>query len=355
MQRQDDRGDAFADDLQYGVGLVRVDGGDGLVGGVPPNPPGRIGYQIGDEPGLDGDGMADLRQIETAAEAIRAHDPAALLIVNFSWWAEALTEMMDYYGTHMDCDVVSYDLYSLSRSAYKRLAYFRAAGLRHQLPYWRYIYSYEDVGEGVFPTETDMRWDALSGIVYGYTGHTWFVYQAQAPHAVVSAFYTGQGDLGVAHTARWAQAAEINRQMAHLGRAITQLTSTAVRYIPGVSLFGLEQPTGTRDWSPGDGGDPYITLIEPTGSLEDVLVGFFVDDVEEQYTILQNPNHAGGDIPTESTNPMTIRVEFDFGRAQTRPLTTLGGDRARLEVRVEAGDVFFFKYATDSPFALGPE
>lgn len=143
-----------------------VDGGQ-LLGGAQ-RLPGRIGYQIGDEPGLNMDGMEELMEIEQGMNAVRAVDPNALLIVNFSWWAEELDEMMEYYGESMDGDVVSYDLYSLRQSTYKRLEYFRAVGLRYGLPYWRYIFSYQDVGADQWPSRTDLRWDAFLGLVYGY-------------------------------------------------------------------------------------------------------------------------------------------------------------------------------------------
>ena len=249
-----------------------VDGGQ-LLGGYPPDSPGRIGYQIGDEPGLNRDGMEELREVELGIDAVRATDPNALLIVNFSWWADELQEMMDYYGGTMDGDIISYDLYSLRQSTYQRLEYFRAAGLRWNMPYWRYIFSYQDVGENNWPGESDLRWDAFLGLAYGYTGHTWFVYQVAEPHIVTSAFYAGQGGLEVAKTERWAMAAQINREMSNLGRAITQLTSTEVCYLPGESLGGLLQPTDTRDWTPGAGGNPYITEFIATSDVEFILRG----------------------------------------------------------------------------------
>lgn len=349
--------------------------GHQLAGGVPPNSPGRIGYQIGDEPGLNMDGMTELREIEVGINAVRALDPEALIFVNFSWWADSLDEMMEYYGRQMDGDVISYDLYSLRQSTYKRLEYFRAAGLRWQKPYWRYIFSYQDVGADNWPSLTDLRWDAFLGLVYGYTGHSWFVYQANAPHLVASAFYNAQGGLDISQSERWAMAAQINREMKNLGRAITQLTSTEVCYIPGDALFGLLQPEGTRDWTRGAGGDSYImgfTATSASISPQDLLVGFFVDEEGDHYAMLQNPNHQGGEYQVGRIDAATYTIDFDFSRApagtardhilvldrrtgqvQTMQLISTGPQMAKVEVSLTAGDVWLFKYDTGRDFALG--
>lgn len=352
-----------------------IDGGQ-LLGGGRPSQPGRIGYQIGDEPGLNMDGMQELMEVEVGIDAARSMDPNALMIVNFSWWADELDEMIDYYGSSMDGDIISYDLYSLRQSTYKRLEYFRAAGLRWNMPYWRYIFSYQDVGANNWPSESDLRWDAMLGLVYGYTGHTWFVYQVAAPHVVTSAFYTEQGGLNVPQTARWAIAAQLNLEMKHLGRAITQLTSVDVRYIPGEPLLGLLQPTGTQDWTVGAGEDPYITGFTAISSnpiiKQDLLVGFFVDDQGEHYAMLQNPNHAGGEYQVGRDDPATFEVLFNFSTAPSavsrnhvlvldhktnqlvqETLSPIGQNQAKAVINLEAGDVWLFKYDTGAPFALG--
>lgn len=348
--------------------------GGQVAGGFGANPPGRIGYQIGDEPGLDGDGMADLLEIQQGVDAVRAVDPDALIIVNFSWWAEGLDQMIKYYAQDIDGDIISYDLYQLSYSAHKKLAYFRAAGLQWNKPYWRYIKSYADVGKDDFPTASDMRWDAFIGLVYGYTGHSWFVYQAAAPHAVASPFFVAQGSLDTPKTPLWAQVGQINSELRHLGKAVTQLTSTDVRYIPGQALYS---PEGASKWTQGAGGDPYITGIEAVGgsllNIRDLAAGFFEDDAGEIYVMIQNQHHQGADWPIDNTDAFDIRVDFDFsgappsldpgkvltlskdtGTVQDLPLAAAGPNKAYLQVNLAAADPILFKYATGATFALGP-
>ncbi len=346
--------------------------GGAVAGGLGQAPPGRIGYQLGDEPGLDRQGMDDMREIAEGARAVRAVDPGALLVCNFSYGVDGISGLIDFFADDVGGDVLSYDRYTRSRGAYETLAQFRAAGLRWGLPYWRYLRSFAYQGVGDFSPEADMRWDAMSGLVFGYTGHTWFLYQVADGHGLAPSFFAGTGDLSAVRTERFAHAAALNRQMAQLGRAVTQLTSTDIRYIPAFELFGLEQPRGTANWAPGAGDDPYLTFIDGDAELDELLIGFFRDDAGEVYVMFQNPHHPGGDFPNRSNDPMTVRLEFDFsddpdvdptrlrrldpdtGAVLNVALEAHDGGAAALQVILPAGDAMLYKYATGAPFALGP-
>ncbi len=340
--------------------------GTGLVaGGVGANPAGRVGYQIGDEPRT----MAALQALEVGVRAVRAADPDGLVILNFTHEALDLDAQLDHYRVAMDGDVVSYDDYSHSSRSYSHLEIFRAAGLASGRPYWRYLNSYDDIPAGRdVPTESDMRWNVFSGLLYGYTGHTWFIYQIAPAHGLQSFFFQRPGDLLAPRRSQFATASTLNREMAVLGDAIGQLTSTAVCYI---SSLGFLQPPDTNPWRPGAGGDPFVTAITATGSLQDVSVGFFRDDAGERYLMLQNPNHENGSFPIGNANATTITVSFDFssvtdptfdqttlesldrtsGQVVPLALTSTGAATASLDVRLEAGDPVLFKYKTARPFA----
>ncbi|MEW5909517.1 MAG: hypothetical protein AB1659_06945, partial [Thermodesulfobacteriota bacterium] len=152
------------------VSWVRPDGTSPatgtLIGGYPANAAGRIGYQIGDEPRS----MQEFLSYDTGFKAIRAYDPNALLILNFSFLAPDVNQMLEHYGQYMDGDVVCYDAYTWTNSSYQHLADFRRAALKYNKPYWRYLFSYySDRRENI--AESDLRWEAFIGLVYGYTGH----------------------------------------------------------------------------------------------------------------------------------------------------------------------------------------
>jgi hypothetical protein len=354
------------------VSWVRADGtswdGGLLLGGYGANPAGRIGYQISDEP----EDMSDLYDIEAGITAVRAVDPDAFIIVNFSHYSDDIVQQLQYYTSTMDGDIMSFDTYSYDNKTYGRYNQFRVAALGVGMPYWRYIKSYRNKGSTNLPNETDLRWQAMLGLVFGYTGHTWFLYQIASSNPDLDpVLYATAGDFAAAKTPLYDVAAQLNVEMAHLGRAITQLTSTDIRFIPAISIL---QPSGTQTWSQGAGGDPYITNISSTSSNQDLFVGFFADDAGEQYVMLQNPNHPDASWPSDSSDSVTFQVTFDFQGVTSPPfdttsvqslnketglidslaLTPQGGTTAQLEVTLAAGDVVLFKYATGASFALQP-
>ena len=337
-----------------------------LIGGLPAGSPGRIGFQISDEP----NDMIHFNAMVAGAQAVRKADPDALLIFNFTYNLPQLDQALAQSGSSSEMDVYSYDVYTRSNGAYEHLARYRTVGLKYGRPYWRYIRCYlPSLDKDDALTESDARWDAFSGLVYGYTGHTWFLYQVAANHKLQPALFAAPGSFASAKAAAFTYVAKINTELQHLGRAITQLTSTDVRYTPSI---GLLQPAKTKPFAPGAGGDPYITKIAGKGGAAvDYLVGFFKDAAGEQYVMLQNVKHVNGSFPVDLlVGPVTFEVDLDFkgatldktkllsldkttGKVAALPLTSLGGAKARLSVTLAAGDPVLFKYATGAPFALG--
>jgi hypothetical protein len=352
------------------VAWVRDDGtalNTQLVGGYPAAVPGRIGYQIGDEPAS----MAALVQMAQGLAAVRAHDPDALVYVNFSVAPDELADMLEYYGTTTSGDVISYDRYSRSNSTYNSLEQFRAAGLRFGLPYWAYLRSYRGPGS-TDSSPSDMRWDVYRHATYGFTGYSWFVYQMTLnndPFIEGVSLFAQTGDFAAGKTPAFAVASGLNVELANLGRTLTQLTSTDVRYL---AASVLSQPPGTRDWAAGAGGDPYLTGVSPRGNLAELLVGFFVDDCGDHYLMVQNPNHTGGSFPVDSASAVTVDLTFDFAAAPadvardqlqvldattgaigTTPLVVSGAG-ATLALTLAAGDARLLKYRTSRPFVVQP-
>lgn len=330
-----------------------------FMGGYPANAPGRIGFQISDEPRS----LTELLALEVGLNRVRAADPDALLVVNFTYHAPDITAQLDYFVTSMDADVVAYDDYRQSWRAYENLARFRQVGLLARKPYWRYLYGFEG-GHGR-PHASDMRWDAFAGLVYGYTGFTWFLYNVDPVHGLAPLFFPTPGQLGTP-TPELAIAGQLNQELRTLGRAITQLTSTDVRYQP---QFAFIQPPHTSPWTQGAGNDPYLVGVRSTAS--DLLLGVFADDRGDTYLMVQNVNHRGGSFPTGTTNATSLTLEFDFATAPTTvdhdavqtldrvtgqvsdlPLRPSGNTQRTLTVRLEAGEPVLLKYRTGKPFAL---
>ena len=216
-----------------------------------------------------------------------------------------------------------------------------------------------------------MRWDVMKGLVYGYTGHTWFLYQVHPAHGLTSSFFSSWGSWDAATQAQFDIASDLNHELVIIGRSIALLTSTDVRFIPATTLY---TPRGTQTWSRGAGSDPFITNIEAINEsaleFQDVSIGFFEDDAGQHYIMLQNPTHASADWPIMVADEADFRVEFDFataaasldtsrievlnnrtGSIETRVLSSTGPSTAAIQFTLDAGDAVLFKYATGGSFA----
>lgn len=341
-----------------------------ILGGKPANTRGRIGFQIGDEPGRFCDSVAcavnNLNDIAVGINAVRAVDPGALVIVNFKS-GDLLEGALDHYTRQMDGDIISYSHYSYRRAAYKGLEAVRRYGRVFSMPYWCYLKSYISPGDSDGKTASDMRWNAYSAALYGFTGFSWFVYQINAGNEVEPDLYRRPGDFNSDRTGLWGEAARINVGLQHLGRYISKLNSTAVRFIPVKKFL---QPDGTTDWNQGAGDDPYITDIGPAdvGDLMEISVGFFQNDGGKIFFMLQNVAHThwvSTDV-VDLVDRATIRVSFDFtdapdttsrahlfalnkgnGQRRSLPLTAIEGDQRYLDVTLDPGDVILLWYDTD--------
>ncbi len=307
-----------------------------VLGGLEPDRAGRVGYQVGDEPGS----LTALAQVQEGIEAVRAADPDALVFTNLSVYVADPGLILDRWVTDVDADVLMSTDYFYDDLHYSALEQYRSAALRKGVPYWQYLNAYvgAESGNDRIHTDSDLRWQAMVGLLYGYTGHTWFLYQAadgdkhpSATSAGGSALFDGVGDWSAPRTSAWATVASINEELANMGPTLTQLTSTDVRLIVADHPDAVA-PLGTRPWSPGAGGDPHLTAIRAAdgeGPM-DIPVGFFRDADGERYVMIQNGRHThslGASEPSlpSSELPGRIRLEFDFTGA---PFTI---DRSRIE------------------------
>ncbi len=334
-----------------------------VLGGIPP-PPGRIGYQVGDEP-LD---MGQLLAMYGGVTAVRAADPDALIILNFAD-IDALDTLLASAQQNADVDVFSYDRYNYSRDHYKVIGKVREAALNSGKQYWRYLDAYRDISDTGDTSLSDFRWDVFIGAAYGYTGHSWFLYQIDGSNQdLVPLLFDVKGDYASTKTEKYAAVALLNQQLAHLGRTLSLLRSVDVRYF---TALALTRPEGTTGWTRGAGGDPYLANIGnvPANTWRDAVVGTFKDDCEERYTVLQSVAHTQANFPNASDADTTFRLEFDFSAATDvtldrtaivvlRPeggepaavaLTPQTANTASVELTLPAGGALLFKYKNARP------
>lgn len=362
-------------------GSMFVDTGQ-LIGGLAPNTPGRIGFQVGDEPNT-ADGM---NRISAGIDRIRGYDPNALLFSNLTYWLPNAQEILQQYLDSVDADVVLTGDYNFEASHYTVLETFRQAAKAKGVPYWQLLNAYigQETDCMLTHTPSDLLWQAMAGLTYGYTGHFWFIYQAAAVGHESATDWGGSillqpsGTWGATPTGLHGTVSGINRRLANLGKAVTRLTSTDVRFIKANHHLS-EQPIDTQTWSFGAGGDPYLVGVAPAPGQAplEILVGFFVDEFGEKYLMVQNARHTHS---TRRPNPPlpgsdqvgVINLTFDFKNASgvstdrlrvlrsvdgvrgDLPLTNLGGDMRRAAIVLDAGDAVLLKYATSRDFVFGP-
>lgn len=343
-----------------------------LLGGVQPDER-RIGYQIGDEPGqtcTDSSyecALSQLQEMSAGVDAVRALDPDALIYVNFNNHRE-LVDLLQYYGDNVDGDVFSYDRYNRGWGEYETMEHIRTAALAHGKPYWRYLEAFYGMNDPAPTlTESDMRWTAYMGLLYGFTGHTWFIYSVNQNHAIRPALFVEEDSFTAQPTQAWQYAAQLNLELRHLGPVVTQLTSTDVRYLPAIALA---LPLGTRRWTQGAGDDPFLVDVAvQEGNFVDVSLGFFRDDAGEHYLMVQNVSHKNGEFPTNLGGQGTIRLTFDFacaggavddsrvlrlsavsGVVEELALTAAGATKI-LDLVLPGGDGVLLKYNSGRGFA----
>jgi hypothetical protein len=364
-----------------------------VLGGLDTGHPGRIGFQVGDEPGS----ITALEQIQQGIETVRTYDPDALVYTNLSFYVANPAQVLDHWRHNVDADVLMMSDYFFNALHYTAMEAMRTRAVAKGVPFWKYLNAYIGA-ESDFDrvhTESDLRWQAMVGLVYGYTGFSWFFYQAadgdQHPTATQyggSALFDGVGDWSAAKTQLWNTVAAINVELANLGGAMTQLRSTDVRHIEA-DHPSATQPPLTTPWSPGAGGDPYLTVIRAADGEApmEIPVGFFDDPAGRHYVMVQNGRHthsvaANAPPLPGADSPGQIRLEFDFtaapftvdrsrieyldpsdGKVRVLALTELppldgaepAPDLRFVDVLLDPGEPLLFKYTDTIPFRLGPD
>ena len=357
-----------------------------LMGGLPPNNPGRIGYQVGDEPTT----VSDMQEIISGISRVRGRDPEALLFTNLSYWAgdppgATRDAILDAYVAAAEGDLVVTADYNFDIAHYTVLQTFRRAGLAKGVPYWQYLNAYIGPETACQPTHTpsDLLWQAMAGLAFGYSGHHWFLYQAAAVGHPSATQWGGSilnqptGSWNSSPTSRHQVVSDVNRRLANLGKAITRLTSTDVRFIKGGHPL---QPIGVQTYTAGAGGFPYLFSVGPAPNQQplEILLGFFVDERGERYVLVQNARHThshrlGDPAIPGSSSVGTIHLNFDFSAAPSGlprehirilrsedgvrgdlPLQNIGGNLRRANIVLPAGDAVLLKFATGQDFMFGP-
>ena len=182
------------------------------------------------------------------------------------------------YDDHLDnlaeivqSDVLMADIYpfwnpkKLYPDKYLRDQYFfmlqalRKAGLKHNRPYWIFVQAYEDPGRCRLPSESDLRMEVYSALAFGFTGVSYFLYDAGPPFRCLM-------DQSNSPTPLYHVVRELNAEVARLGRSLRFLTCTDVRYVPGSRQQDgktVTNPVPRAPWPHFTRGPEWPGIFEP--------------------------------------------------------------------------------------------
>jgi len=304
--------------------------------------PGRIGYQIGDEPS----NILELQELEQGIGAVKAQDPDGLTIINMGPGASQWV----FNGAAEIADVISVDCYRLNKEIYRPLGRCRQAALDANVPYWCWL---DSRGQ-----QSDRMWTAMTHVAFGFTGFSWFIYQTNVTEGGGSefvAFFDAPASYEALPTAAWSEAREINRILAQFGKWLPWVWAANVRYITPQSWFGI--PAGMTRWTSSNTGDPHIVAIDPGGG--DLVFTWFQSVVaNDGIVLLQNCRHAGGpDEYTNGTQNAQITVAFDSSVSKIRTFNKVNGSvgekpvvNNQVEFFLPAGEALAFKYDNGIPW-----
>jgi hypothetical protein len=265
------------------------------------------------------------------------------------------SQYLDDYINIVNPDILMYDNYpflasgSTNSTFFSNMAIIRGKALIANIPYWTWIQSWSDGVDYRVPSGSDLRMNVFSHLTYGYKGISYFTYNNLVGEAMINNDNTTRQ--------LYIEAQNINAMLNNLGKTMKYLKSTNVRYIPGA---GNSLPSGTTQWTAGAGGDTHITNISvnSTGTEHNALIGFFTDDVGQQYFMFTNLKHAAGLAPGSASLQFTIT--FDSTIDHILRLNSLTGETEVLMLTnhqytwdLAGGTGDLFKYDTGR-FYTGP-
>jgi len=341
------------------------------------NNPGNTGWLIHDEPR-----RLEMNDVATLSNWVKQQYPNSLVYTNL---LPIGANAAEYYGDNsnpsysyssylndamniIQPDVLMYDIYTLgygdmghSDLWYTNMMAARSTAQSKGVPYWAFIQAYEQVAppnNRRLPSESDLRFQMFSLLAAGFTGFHYFAYDGVGDRAMVD----HSGNPTPLHDI----AGAVNADVMTLGNVTKHLTSTGVRFIPGV---GHSAPPSLSSWSLGAGSDFRITHLaldtnpafgNSTGDWKDGLVGFFVDDKGEKYFMITNAYHGDGLDSAETL--LHFEIAFQSSVTEILRLNPLTGQAEVVHpdafnvyrLAILGGSGMLFKYNTGNGFVPEP-
>ncbi len=212
----------------------------------------------------------------------------------------------------------------LQQNFFQCLASARGTAKRAGIPYWTFVQSFSYKGYRRRPSESDLRMQVYASLAYGFTGIAYFLFD----HGYDAGLLKGKKEQAV--TPLYHHATKLNREVAHLGRTLRFLTSTAVRHVPGrfdeIDPQAINStPAGLRVYARQETiGRLRDIRVEGTGRDYNALIGFFRDDDDGEYFVLVNLRR-GRDKRADDV-PLKVTLTFEQSATKLGQLSRQTGE-----------------------------
>lgn len=185
-----------------------------------------------------------------------------------------------YRYVNKEPDVLVFDNYpyllngAFRNDYYENLEIIRRQALKGNVDFWSYIQSV-GIRTGLrIPSESELRYQIYSNLAYGAKGYIYFTYETPQDFAWSEQFHDGLILPDGTKNATYGWAATINEEVLRLGQTLMGLKSDSV-YHTGTIPSGASAVPSTFFW-------------QPTGSVQQSLIGSFTDANARRYVMIVN-------------------------------------------------------------------
>ncbi|QTH45319.1 hypothetical protein J4772_13450 [Cohnella sp. LGH] len=218
-------------------------------------------------------------------------------------------------------DVLVFDHYpfriggGITSDYYSNLEIIRRQALAGGVDFWSFIQSIGINGYLRVPNEAEMRYQIYTNLAYGAKGYIYFTYWTPWSGGT-EAFHDGlilpDGTKNTSYT--WAQT--LNAEVLQLGPKLMSLTSQAVYH------------TGTLPNSTT--ALPASFFMQPTGTAEPLVFGYFTDDSGRKYVMVTN---------RDITNSRTVSFSFSPLPSTVKEISKVNGNEVATDYNNTTGQM----------------
>ncbi|QDS99101.1 LamG domain-containing protein [Adhaeretor mobilis] len=262
----------------------------------------------------------EIAGIADVADYIRLVDPDSLIYVSLGG---VTPSYVDNVLSTIQPDAFIYNFYpwkgatnssDLLRAHLDNMQVARQKSLEYDIPAFNFIQSFDDLNNPVLPPDeryrlpsgSELRTELFLKLAGGFKGFTYFLFDLDKQS---ERFEKALVDRNGAPSELYPHAQQANAEIQVLGQSLRFLESTDWRHIwGGVTGF---TPNTVPQWDP-TAGQGQIVDIEINGTaadLKDAMVGYFEDDLGEEYFMLVNMWHGMGLDPDDLISEFTVTLD----------------------------------------------